>query len=34
MQKRHGKKKIKSECDFVGVRDNSLEYRCEECREI
>ena len=28
------RKKIKSECDFVGVRDNSLEYRCKECREI
>ena len=33
MQKRHGKK-VKSECGFVGVRDNSLEYRWEECREI
>ena len=28
------RKKVKSEYGFVGVRDNSLEYRCEECREI
>ena len=28
------RKKVKSEFGFVGVRDNSLEYRCEECREI
>ena len=28
------RKKIKSECDFVGVGDNNLEHRCEECIKI
>ena len=28
------RKKIKSECNFVGVGDNSLEHKCEECIEI
>ena len=26
------RKKIKSECDYIGFRDNRLKYRCKECR--
>ena len=29
----HGKKKkIKSECDFIGFKNNKLNYKCKECR--
>ena len=29
----HGEKKnIKSECKFIGFRDNRLNYRCKECK--
>ena len=31
MQIMHGKKKIKSECDFMGFKNNRLNYRCKEC---
>ena len=24
-------KKIKSECDFIGFKNNRLNYRCKEC---
>ena len=27
-------KKIKSECDFIGFKNNRLNYRCKECNEI
>ena len=27
------RKKIKSECDFVGLRNNRLIYKCIECRK-
>ena len=26
----HGKKKIKSECDFMEFKNNRLNYRCRE----
>ena len=26
----YGKKKIRSECDFIGLKNNRLNYRCEE----
>ena len=26
-------KNIKSECDFIGFRNNRLNYRCKECQE-
>ena len=25
------RKKIKSKCDFIGFKNNSLNYRCTEC---
>ena len=25
------RKKIKSECDFIGFKDNKLHYKCKEC---
>ena len=28
----HGKKQIKSECDFVKAENNILCYRCKECK--
>ena len=31
MQIMHGKKKIKPECDFMGFKNNRLNYRCKEC---
>ena len=27
----HGKKSIKSECEFIGLKNNRLNYRCKEC---
>ena len=27
----NGKKKIRSEWDFIGLKNNRLNYRCEEC---
>ena len=30
----HGKRKNNSECDFDGLKDNKLNYKCRECREI
>ena len=32
MPKMHGKKQIKSECDFVKAENNILCYRCKECK--
>ena len=26
-----GRKNIKSECEFLGLKNNSLNYRCKEC---
>ena len=26
-------KNIKPECDFIGFRNNRLNYRCKECKE-
>ena len=31
MQKMYGEKKIKSECKYIGFKNNRLEYKCEEC---
>ena len=28
------KRKIKSACDFIGVKNNKLNYECKECKEI
>ena len=27
------RKKIKSECDFIGFKNNRLNYKCKECRK-
>ena len=27
------KEKIKSVCDFVGLRSNKLHYKCKECKK-
>ena len=27
------RKKIKSECDFLGIKDNQLSYKCEKCNK-
>ena len=27
----HGEKYIKSECEFIGFKNNRLNYRCKEC---
>ena len=27
------RKKIKSVCDFVGLRSNKLHYKCKECKK-
>ena len=32
MQKMYGEKKIKSECKYIGFKNNRLEYKCKECR--
>ena len=29
-----GRKKVKSECDYIGFRNNTLHYKCKECRKI
>ena len=26
--------KIKSECKFIGLKDNRLKYKCKECNDI
>ena len=31
MQKMYGEKKIKSECKYIGFKNNRLEYKCKEC---
>ena len=28
------RKKIKSECEFIGLKDNRLKYKCKECDDI
>ena len=33
LQKMHGKKKIRSECEFIGLKNNRLNYKCKECNE-
>ena len=30
----HGEKKIRSECEFTGLKDNRLKYKCKECNDI
>ena len=30
MQIMHGKKKIKPACEFIGFKNNRLNYRCKE----
>ena len=27
----HGEKNIKSKCEFIGIKNNRLNYRCKEC---
>ena len=27
------RKKIKSECDFIELKNNKLNYKCKECRK-
>ena len=29
----HEKKKIRSECEFIGLNDNRWNYKCKECNE-
>ena len=29
----HGQEKIRSECDFIGLKDNRLNYKCKEYNE-
>ena len=28
------RKKIRSECEFIGLKDNRLKYKCKECNDI
>ena len=28
------RKNIKSECDFIGLKNNKLRYNCKECKKI
>ena len=28
------RKKINSECEFIGLKDNRLKYKCRECNDI
>ena len=28
------RKKIRSECEFIGFEDNRLKYKCKECNDI
>ena len=28
-----GKKKIKSVCDLIGLKNNKLHYKCKECKK-
>ena len=28
------KRKIKSICNFIGLKNNKLRYKCEECKKI
>ena len=30
----HGEKKIRSECEFIGLEDSRLKYKCKECNDI
>ena len=34
MQSMHERKKIQSEYDFIGLKNNRLNYRCKECGKI
>ena len=27
----HGKKKIRPECEFIGLKNNRLNYKCKKC---
>ena len=29
----HGRKKIRSECELIGLKENRLNYKCKECNE-
>ena len=31
MQNIHGEKNIKSECEFIGLKNDRLHYKCKEC---
>ena len=33
MQKMHENKKIRLECEFIGFKDNTLNYKCKECND-
>ena len=28
-----GRRKTRSECEFIGLKDNTLNYKCKECNE-
>ena len=28
------RKKTRSECEFIGLKDNRLKYKCKECNDI
>ena len=28
------RQKIRSECEFIGLKDNRLRYKCKECNDI
>ena len=28
------RRKVKSECDFIGLKNNKLNYKCKECKKI
>ena len=30
----HREKNVNSECDFIGFKNNRLNYRCKECKGI
>ena len=33
MQKMHGKKKIRLNCEFIGFKNGRLNYKCKECKK-
>ena len=33
MQQVHGKKKIRLNCEFIGFKNGTLNYKCKECKK-